>query len=1018
MMKNPTKRMISFLFAAIMLCSIPSILPSSTCSLRAYATEAWGWPVPASTAANTYAGHGLCRDIPASGSNVEVLATRSGTVVESHPIVCNHKDSGAGHNCVDGNPNGLGTYGNYIELLHVDDNGTKWYSLYAHLAYNTIQYKKGDIVQQGALLGYMGSTGASTGQHLHFEIRNSSHVRVEPLNYVTPGVVIRPDSKLNISNYGSLPSGKLTQDKPFPVNGIVTANTQINHVWGGVYKRGDGRKTSQYCDVEPNTTSYNLTTFFDPNIKFNDLPVGYYTYKIEATTTDGQYKEIHSDFQIGDPKTYTVIYNANCGEGTMENSTMTYDSAATLRKNTFTRAGYSFECWSDGKGNYYSDQQSVKNLTTGGSITLWAKWKPNTYSVKYDANTGSGTMENSTMTYDLASKLRKNTFTKTGYSFECWSDGKEPRTYYSDQQSVKNLAESGTVTLWVKWKPNTYTIRYDANTGSGTMENSTMTYNEAAKLRKNTFTRTGYTFECWSDGKEPRTYYSDQQSVKNLAESGTVTLWAKWKPNTYTVTLNPNGGTVPSTSISVSYNGTYSGLTDATRTGYVFAGWYTEKEGGTRISPSSPVQITANQTLYAHWVDKTAPTISNVTAESVSMEGFKINATVSDDTGLKAVNAYVSTWRGYDTDGKEITLKQSGGTWTADVKISDFNNSYGAYYFRVAATDVNGNTISADTVEVKIGVSICTFDPNGGTVEPTSKTLVYGYPYSRLAKLPIPNRTGYTFDGWYTAKTDGTKITDDVIVTTTEDHTLYARWSPNYATVHFNTNGGTITDSTEYYADDNGDICLTETNAVRESVWIYNYTNKNGLVNASSFKLSRNNYKFVGWSTDPASETIFDQDDATVSTIDFFPDIVSTNGSVTFYARWEIDPPKNIDLRNGDQFELGITNDQLTFSSNEPRVAVISPSGVITALGPGEAIITILDEDNNAIQINITVLPVMMIGDVDLDRELTITDVILLQKWLLTEPDTSLPDWVAGDMNSDGKLNAIDLTLLKQMLLK
>lgn len=191
-----------------------------------------------------------------------------------------------------------------------------------------------------------------------------------------------------------------------------------------------------------------------------------------------------------------------------------------------------------------------------------------------------------------------------------------------------------------------------------------------------------------------------------------------------------------------------------------------------------------------------------------------------------------------------------------------------------------------------------------------------------------------------------------------------------------------------------------------------------GLVNASSFKLSRKNYKFIGWSTDPTSKTIFDQNDATITTIDFFPDIVTTNGSVTFYARWEIDPPKNIDLRNGDQYELGITNDMLTFSSNEPKVAVISPSGVITALGPGEAIISILDEYNNAVQINIKVLPVMMIGDVDLDRELTIADAILLQKWLLTEPDTSLPDWVAGDMNGDGKLNAIDLTLLKRMLLK
>lgn len=89
---------------------------------------------------------------------------------------------------------------------------------------------------------------------------------------------------------------------------------------------------------------------------------------------------------------------------------------------------------------------------------------------------------------------------------------------------------------------------------------------------------------------------------------------------------------------------------------------------------------------------------------------------------------------------------------------------------------------------------------------------------------------------------------------------------------------------------------------------------------------------------------------------------------------------------------------------------------MITAVGVGEATISVMDADSNSVQITIIVYPVMQ-GDINLDGNITIADAVLLQKWLLALPDTILPDWKAGDMNGDGKLNAVDLTLLKRALL-
>lgn len=72
------------------------------------------------------------------------------------------------------------SYGNYVKIKHKDG----YYTLYAHMAYNTVTVKTGDKVSRGQTLGYMGATGHATAGHLHWEVRNPSDVTINPTPYL------------------------------------------------------------------------------------------------------------------------------------------------------------------------------------------------------------------------------------------------------------------------------------------------------------------------------------------------------------------------------------------------------------------------------------------------------------------------------------------------------------------------------------------------------------------------------------------------------------------------------------------------------------------------------------------------------------------------------------------------------------------------------------------------------------------------------------------------------------------
>ncbi len=164
-----------------------------------------------------------------------------------------------------------------------------------------------------------------------------------------------------------------------------------------------------------------------------------------------------------------------------------------------------------------------------------------TYSVKYHANGGKGTMPNDTFTVGVEETLAPNTITKTGYLFLGWASTRNATTAeYLDQAKVIDLASAGqTKTLYAVWSANNYTIHFDANGGEGTMEDQVFTYGKAQALTANTFTKDGYTFSGWGlTNKEALPKYTDQQSVRNLTTTRdeVITFYAVWKANPVTIT--------------------------------------------------------------------------------------------------------------------------------------------------------------------------------------------------------------------------------------------------------------------------------------------------------------------------------------------------------------------------------------------------------------------------------------------------------------------------------------------------
>lgn len=207
-------------------------------------------------------------------------------------------------------------------------------------------------------------------------------------------------------------------------------------------------------------------------------------------------------------------------------------------------------------------------------------------------------------------------------------------------------------------------ISYDYNGGNGTCTSGTVTKGDNYVICSEGPSRTGYTFNGWSDGTNT---YGTGETITNVQAN--ITLTAQWQANIYTITFDANGGSVTPTTVDYTYDGAVVAMPTPTRDGFRFEGWYTEQTGGTKWEDvGNTNKPTSNITLYAHWSELYSATfIANgqtfVTQTDKYCSGDALQLPATDpDAGTYACAGY--TFVGWASD------EQSGATTTCPTLVA------------------------------------------------------------------------------------------------------------------------------------------------------------------------------------------------------------------------------------------------------------------------------------------------------------------------------------------------------------
>lgn len=231
---------------------------------------------------------------------------------------------------------------------------------------------------------------------------------------------------------------------------------------------------------------------------------------------------------------------------------------------------------------------------------------------------------------------------------------------------------------------------------------------------------------------------------------------------TATVTFDLNYEGASTTTRTVTKGAPIGDLGEApTRSGYTFAGWFTDPTGGTQITSSTVVN--GDTPYYAHW------------NQDVTLTLMPVGGQISTNT---VTVPYGSTFGSLSIP----TPEKTGYVLTGWYREADYQ------------TLVTSDTVitSSFAIYAKWEEAVrITFNANNGTVDPPYKDIVKNDP---VGELPTPTRTGYTFEGWYGDSQLTTHVTEQTVFAS--DSTIFANWIEN-KTVTFVTDGGQSSVSTK-----------------------------------------------------------------------------------------------------------------------------------------------------------------------------------------------------------------------------
>lgn len=540
-----------------------------------------------------------------------------------------------------------------------------------------------------------------------------------------------------------------------------------------------------------------------------------------------------------EPSGYTIKYNKNTTDAVSgmpsTDGTKAQGSAYTIADEP-TRAHYDCIGWATTNNATTATYRGGDQYTTDADLTLYALWKLKHPTLTVNPN--GGTVDGNTATY-----------TKEGD--------------YNTTVNIPNPTKT----------PNGYVVKFDANggtvdqlqtisttsfsgwTGSGTSNLSGTTYtfgDNNQELKANytqdaitlpTPTKTGSTFKGWYTATTGGT------KLGNAGEQWTptannMTISAQWNEQTYTLTINPNGGT-------------YGGTTDPTTVSQAYNTNYTVKT----VTPPTGKTITFKD-------DDGTTTITTVT-QTKNFDKWTLEPQNSQDIGKEGSLNSTQTTYTFGTANAQLTASYTDN----QIELPDPGNKLG-YTFDGWYTSRTGTNKVGNAGDIYNGTNTTLYahwtantytvilDPtNGGTINGTSGTktvtVAYGQTYDSSTGWPADStvkKPGYDFDGWYNGNT---KINGTDIVNITRNTTLTAKWLGAEIEITLDANGGKFSDET-----------TSKTATVR---------NEGTYGTAVSTQPTRTGYTFKGWYMDPANDSTKIESSTTVN----------LTGPTTLKAKWE-----------------------------------------------------------------------------------------------------------------------------------
>ena len=378
---------------------------------------------------------------------------------------------------------------------------------------------------------------------------------------------------------------------------------------------------------------------------------------------------------VFEPNTFTVCFDANGGQGSMGNQTFGgANSPRNLTKNAFSKAGYEFDGWAEysdeekpshGTGTIYRDGALFENVTTyqgkqikdRDTITLYAQWREIehvtiTYTaypdslgsvalnLKREAAVEKNPAVQSEIIYEKVNPETGEIVGATatvnhGSVFAGWYNdltkkNVETRETFVPQKQNDRYVSASYVAYF---RPQRYTLTFDANGGGGEMEPQTFEHGQILPLNGYRFSRDGYDFVGWALSKDGEKRFDNKAEVRftalvssgsELKDDAKATLYAVWQERNITlnyVSSDESLGTVTVGSETIrAATGTPTGSTAQPKRGAQFDGWYSAD--GTLLSPKlafvptkADGAVWQGTTYYAHFSAKRSPSTPSTPAK-------------------------------------------------------------------------------------------------------------------------------------------------------------------------------------------------------------------------------------------------------------------------------------------------------------------------------------------------------------------------------------------------------------------